>query len=150
MRYPEYRPGVLYNATRAWDLDLATLGDHVDKEGTAYTQGRLMLGSFGDSEKGPPSVGNAAHRGEFRPHFGDSSFCASCHTVAVEDPVTKDQVVTLQDTYREWLEGSKNKPGLNWSELNVNCMDCHSRDLTRLVKLASKDQHDIRFTRLIS
>ena len=34
---PEYRPGVLYNATRAWDLDLATLGDHVDGEGTRYT-----------------------------------------------------------------------------------------------------------------
>ncbi len=27
---PDYRPGVLYNATKAWDLDLGTLGHHVD------------------------------------------------------------------------------------------------------------------------
>lgn len=29
----EYRPGVLYNATRAWDLDLGSLGGHVDDRG---------------------------------------------------------------------------------------------------------------------
>lgn len=34
---PEYRPGVIYNATRGWDLDLSTLGDHVDAEGTTVT-----------------------------------------------------------------------------------------------------------------
>lgn len=32
---PEYHPGVIYNATRAWDLDLGTLGDHVDGEGSS-------------------------------------------------------------------------------------------------------------------
>lgn len=30
---PEYRPGAILNATRAWDLDVASLGDHVEGEG---------------------------------------------------------------------------------------------------------------------
>jgi pSer/pThr/pTyr-binding forkhead associated (FHA) protein/NADPH-dependent 2,4-dienoyl-CoA reductase/sulfur reductase-like enzyme len=34
-----YRPGAIYNATRAWDLDLVTLGDHVDAQGTKLTRG---------------------------------------------------------------------------------------------------------------
>lgn len=29
----EYRPGAVLNATRAWDLDVASLGRHVDEEG---------------------------------------------------------------------------------------------------------------------
>ena len=33
----QYRPGAIYNATRAWDLDVATLGDHVDGRGDLIT-----------------------------------------------------------------------------------------------------------------
>jgi NADPH-dependent 2,4-dienoyl-CoA reductase/sulfur reductase-like enzyme/pSer/pThr/pTyr-binding forkhead associated (FHA) protein/Fe-S-cluster-containing hydrogenase component 2/CRP-like cAMP-binding protein len=42
----EYRPGVIYNATRAWDLDLGTLGDHVDSQGTKK--------SFEERRRGKP------------------------------------------------------------------------------------------------
>ena len=33
----QYRPGAIYNATRAWDLDVVTLGDHVDGDGKTIT-----------------------------------------------------------------------------------------------------------------
>lgn len=54
---PEYRPGVLYNATRAWDLDLATLGCHVGDDASGTT-----LVEFSDRRDGQPVYKRAAIR----------------------------------------------------------------------------------------
>jgi mono/diheme cytochrome c family protein len=113
-------------------------------ENLEYTQGKLMLGPFGSGDRDDlPSIGNQEHRGEFRSHFNDSSFCASCHTVVVDHPVLKDaqgnpeRIVKLQDTYTEWLDGGEN---INWSRRNVQCLDCHGRDLGDLAKRAESMQ----------
>ena len=106
-------------------------------ENLEWTQGRTMLGQLGEPGPGLPSVGNSEHKGEFRDHFGDSSFCASCHTVVVDDPITKQRIVKLQDTYTEWKDGGdKKQTGVNWFKEKVACMDCHGRDLSALASKA--------------
>ena len=101
--------------------------------------GKAMIGPHGRST---PIAGNSAHRGEFGAHFDDdASFCATCHTVQV--PVNGgEKVVTLQNTYEEWLDGSvPDKPNsrtvsINWSERGVNCIDCHGKPLKDLARKA--------------
>lgn len=41
---PDWRPGAILNATRVWDLDLATLGDHVDSPGDPAVVERHLVG----------------------------------------------------------------------------------------------------------
>ena len=105
-------------------------------ENLSYTQGRKMFGPFGDRQ---PSVGNRAHRGDFAPHFGDPSFCASCHTVMV-DPTGPDNLVALQNTYQEWLDGGNKTIDVNWSKQGISCLDCHGKPLDALADHAQQMQ----------
>ena len=112
-------------------------------ENLHWSPGKTMLGPIGSNDGELPSIGNAFHSGEFRQHFDDSSFCASCHTVVVDDPVSKRRVVKLQDTYSEWLAGGGKASSLNWSSMGVSCLDCHSRDLSGIaeeVKLMQRNR----------
>ncbi len=93
-----------------------------------FTHGKTMFGPHGDVD---PSVGNSEHRGVFGEHFTESSFCASCHTVSVKPP--GGELVQLQNTFKEWEDGGA---GVNWSELNVDCLDCHGKNLSSLVETA--------------
>lgn len=111
--------------------------EYKNAENLRWTQGKLMLGQIGGPTDAVASIGNSVHRGEFRDFFGDSSFCASCHTVAVDPPV--GERVQLQNTYNEWLDGGNGKrrvSNVNWSESKVACLDCHGRDLGPLVAFA--------------
>lgn len=76
----------------------------------------------------PNGVSNAAHQNQYMAEMEHPVICASCHTVAVEDPSNQEPVLALQDTYTEWLDGGKN---LNWSD--SHCMTCHNMPLGAVV-----------------
>ena len=123
--------------------------------------GRTMFGTVeNDHQADGGIVGNSTHKGQFASHLNDSSFCASCHTVMVDPdglaPVDdngerKSNIVTLQNTYHEWKEGSSNPSpaesgrfpvSVNWNNLGVSCMDCHSKPLDGLEKEALRMQRN--------
>jgi hypothetical protein len=133
------------------------LVDYKNFENLEYVNGgRTMFGTVdNDHQAGGGMVGNSAHNGQFATHMKDSSFCASCHTVMV-DPVgegadEKSNIVTLQNTYHEWKEGS-DKPNpkndskdsifetVNWAARDVSCLDCHGKPLEGLVAAAENFQ----------
>lgn len=134
--------------------------------------GRMMFGTIKNDHQADGSiVGNSAHKGQFAEHLDGSSFCASCHTVMVDpagmaprdpfaakkdwedDDEPKSNIVTLQNTYHEWKEGSSS-PGdeainagsrfqsVNWAALDVSCIDCHGKPLEGLVDAAQLMQSD--------
>ena len=130
--------------------------DYKNFENLEYIDaGRTMFGTIdNDHQAGGSIVGNSVHKGEFASHMNESSFCASCHTVMV-DPDEKhadgtSNIVTLQNTYHEWKEGSDNPNpketadstfvSVNWNQLGVNCMDCHSKPLDDLEDAAEEMQ----------
>ena len=80
-------------------------------------------------------VGNAAHQSRFSATISNPVLCASCHTVAVEDPKTHKAVLPLQDTYSEWLTGGKN---FSWND--THCMSCHNMPLDNIVAEVKKMQ----------
>lgn len=108
-------------------------------ENLTYTQGRTMVGPFGDVNDNDHSVGNSAHKGAFGSHFGDASFCASCHTVMV-DPKGPDNLVTLQNTFKEWEDGGNKTIEVNWKDAGVRCIDCHGKPLEGLAAAADELQ----------
>ena len=132
------------------------LVDYKNFENLEYIDaGQTMFGTIdNEHQAGGSIVGNSAHKGQFASHMNDSSFCASCHTVMVDpDGLGADEntnIVTLQNTYHEWKEGSDNPNPketanstfvrVNWNELGVNCMDCHSKPLDDLEVAAEKMQ----------
>ena len=148
------------------------LVDYKNFENLKYIDaGRTMFGTVDNDHQADGSiVGNSAHKGKFASHLNDSSFCASCHTVMVDpvglaprDPLAKGKsnsdeeksnIVTLQNTYHEWKEGSENpvaaeaeKTGsrflsVNWMDLNVSCIDCHGKPLEGLVDAAEQMQRN--------
>ena len=122
--------------------------DYKNAENLVYTHSRKMFGPLGgfdprresttSANRPEPSVGNREHQGVFGAHFTNSSFCASCHTVMV-DPEGPKNLVTLQNTYKEWLDGGdKVTRGvkINWDKQRVDCIDCHGKPLDRVVKKA--------------
>ena len=80
-------------------------------------------------------IGNAAHQNRFSATISNPVVCASCHTVAVEDPATQKAILPLQDTYTEWLTGGKN---FSWSD--THCMSCHNMPLDNIVEQVQKMQ----------
>lgn len=81
------------------------------------------------------NIGNAAHQNRFSATISNPVVCASCHTVAVEDPATQNAILPLQDTYTEWLTGGKN---FSWSD--THCMSCHNMPLDNIVAQVQKMQ----------
>ena len=150
------------------------LVDYKNFENLEYLDGgRTMVGTVDNAHQaGGSIVGNSAHKGQFASHMEDSSFCASCHTVMVDpvglaprDPLAKQEtrsdsdeeksnIVTLQNTYHEWKEGSSNPVAanaektdsvfrsVNWQALDVNCIDCHGKPLEGLVASAQRMQRN--------
>ena len=143
------------------------LVDYKNLENLEYVDaGRTMFGTIDNDHQVDGSiVGNSTHKGQFATHLNDSSFCASCHTVMVDpDGLAADRkssnIVTLQNTYHEWKEGSSNPNAketagstfvsVNWDQLGVNCMDCHSKPLDDLEIAAERMQNkrtDLRDSR---
>lgn len=139
--------------------------EYKNVENLTWTAGKAMYGLHGGSGD-RPAVGNRFHRSEFVDHFSDganSKFCASCHTVVVDDPhlpnPADNRIVKLQDTYTEWKEGStadgelfeKQKKAVknlvlaenhSWKNVNVQCLDCHGRDLSDIVARCEEMQSD--------
>ena len=131
-------------------VDLTAKPDHngvqfKDIENLTWAPGlKTMFGQFGHRPGDAPPVGNAGHRSEGRDFFvqgrdstRQSEFCATCHTVAVDLPGS-DKTLTLQDTFREWEEGSTIGDRLNWKREGLGCLDCHGQDLTSVAGLANQ------------
>jgi len=81
------------------------------------------------------NIGNSAHQSSFSATISNPVLCASCHTVAVEDPATQKAILPLQDTYTEWLTGGK---GFSWND--THCMSCHNMPLDKVVAEVQKMQ----------
>ncbi len=81
------------------------------------------------------NIGNAAHQNSFSATISNPVLCASCHTVAVEDPAAQKAILPLQDTYTEWLTGGEN---FSWSD--THCMSCHNMPLDNIVAQVQKMQ----------
>jgi len=137
-------------------VDLTPKPDHngvqfKDLENLTWASGlKTMFGQFGQRPGDTSPIGNAGHRSEARDLFDQrrdsgrqSQFCATCHTVAVDLP-GGDKTLTLQDTFREWEQGST-IGGLNWKQEGLGCLDCHGQDLTGVAGLATQlSQRDAR------
>lgn len=131
-------------------VDLTAKPDHngvqfKNIENVSWAPGlKTMFGSFGHRAGDPPPVGNAGHRSEGREFFvqgrdsaRQSEFCATCHTVAVDLPES-DKTLTLQDTFREWEQGSTIGDRLNWKQQGLGCLDCHGQDVAGVAALATQ------------
>lgn len=131
-------------------VDLTAKPDHngvqfKNIENVSWAPGlKTMFGSFGHRAGDPPPVGNAGHRSEGREFFvqgrdsaRQSEFCATCHTVAVDLPGS-DKTLTLQDTFREWEQGSTIGDRLNWKQQGLGCLDCHGQDVAGVAALATQ------------
>jgi nitrate/TMAO reductase-like tetraheme cytochrome c subunit len=131
-------------------VDLTAKPDHngvqfKNIENVTWASGlKTMFGSFGHRAGDAPPVGNAGHRSEGRDFFvqardstRQSELCATCHTVAVDLPVG-GKTLTLQDTFREWEQGSTIGDRLNWKQEGLGCLDCHGQDLTGVAALATQ------------
>ena len=112
-------------------------------ENLIWTQGRRMIGPFATGQDGVlASIGNDAHRGEGMAVMREPEFCASCHTVVVDNPNDHGRrVVTLQNTYGEWRD--LGDEGVRWGDDpgpsrhgETHCMQCHSMDLTSVAAFA--------------
>lgn len=111
----------------------------------SWTKGRRMIGPFGDGTGvGAGSIGNDFHRGEGLAVMREPEFCASCHTVVVDDPNQHGKrIVTLQNTYGEWRDlgtddvrwGADPGPG---RRATIDCMRCHSMDLGPVVRVVEE------------
>lgn len=115
-------------------------------DNVSWTHGRRMLGPFGPgagTSDAHPSVGNREHRGELLATMREPEFCASCHTVVVDDPNDQGKrLVALQNTYNEWRGLGDPAKGTRWGADPsphragaTHCLQCHGMPLDDVVAL---------------
>lgn len=114
-------------------------------ENLVWTRGIRMFGPFGPgagSADPHPSVGNAAHRGELLSTMREPEFCASCHTVVVDDPNDRGRrAVALQNTYNEWRGLGSDATHSRWGgdpsphrNGTTHCLQCHGMPLDGVLR----------------